>query len=190
MMTMKKTISAKHLLVLDYWFADQCGMRSVAMEKAGYTHKTATHMAYTVFDHPLVVAEIEKRQAELRSKNDLTLQWVIDRLQRIASAPERLAKYIFVTEDGKLDWNFEGVTLEDLSLLNDLMVENYMEGRGPGSNKVKKFKIGVSDRKGALDSLARILGAFNDNVTIKGELTMVERLHAGRARVKRENKEK
>ena len=44
----------------------------------------------------------------------------------------------------------------------------------------------TADRKGALDSLARILGAFSDNVTIKGELSMVERLHAGRARAKQE----
>ena len=47
----------------------------------------------------------------------------------------------------------------------------------------------TADRKGALDSLARILGAFSDNVTIKGELSMVERLHAGRARAKQTHKE-
>lgn len=48
----------------------------------------------------------------------------------------------------------------------------------------------TADRKGALDSLARILGAFSDNVTIKGELSMVERLHAGRARAKQDHNEK
>ena len=181
-----KELKPRQLLVLDYWFIDACGSKSDAMRKAGYTEQTATKTQTAYFDRPEMVAEIERRRAELRSKNELNLQWVIERLMAIASAPEKLAKYIVVTKDGKLDWNFKDATLEDLTLLNDLAVESYMEGRGPGSNKVKKFKIGVSDRKGALDSLARILGAFNDKVTITGELTMIERLHAGRARVKRE----
>ncbi len=172
---------------IDYWFANGCKNKRDAMKKAGYSDKTAEHMVSIVFDRPEVMEEIERRHTVLRSKNELTLQWVIDRLQGIAATPERLAKYIVVTDDGKLDWDFTNATLEDLTLLNDIAVECYLEGRGEGSRGIKKFKIGRADQKGALDSLARILGAFNDNVTIKGELTMVERLHAGRARVKREN---
>ena len=187
--TRSKTIRPKQMLVLDHWFADNCGNKSAAMKKAGYSEKTALHRAHAVFDHPHVVAEIEKRQAELRSNNELTLQWVIDRLKDIASTPERLAKYIIVTDDGKLDWDFTNASLADLTLLNDIAVECYLEGRGEGARGIKRFRIGRADQKGALDSLARILGAFNDSVTIKGELTMVERLHAGRARVKREHLE-
>ncbi len=86
-----------------------------------------------------------------------------------------------------LTWDFTDATLEELSLINDMKIDSYSEGRGQQARAVKRFKINCGDPKAALDSLARILGAFNDNMTIKGELSMVERLHAGRARVKREN---
>ena len=188
----KKTISEKHMRVLDFWFENHCRSKAAAMMKAGYAKMTARDQAESmVFGRPEVKEEIERRQAQLRKDNELTVNWVIERLQAVASAPEKLAKYITVTEDGKLDWDFTEASIEDLSLINDMTVETFMRGRGRGDHPsdVKKFKIGISDRKGALDSLARILGMFDDSMTLKGELTMVERLHAGRARVKRENLE-
>ena len=185
-----KTISEKHLCVLDFWYENHCRSKAAALMKAGYSKGSAADQAERVFGRPEVKAEIEHRETELRQKNELTVDWVISRLQAVASAPEKLAKYITITEDGKLDWNFTDASIEDLSLINDLAVESYLKGRGDNACDVKKFKIGLSDRKAALDSLARILGMFDDSMTLKGELTMVERLHAGRARVKRENSEK
>ncbi len=185
-----KTISEKHSLVLDFWYENHCRSKSAALQAAGYSKHTAEDKAGAlIFDRPEVKAEIERRQTVLRQKNELTVEWVISRLQAVASAPETLAKYMMVTKDGKLDWDFTDASIEDLSLINDLSVESYLKGRGDNACNVLKFRIGLSDRKAALDSLARILGMFDDSMTLKGELTMVERLHAGRARVKRENKE-
>ena len=182
-----KTISEKHLRVLDFWYENHCRSKAAALMKVGYAKQTSHDQANRVFGLPEVKEEIERRQAELRQKNELTIDWVISRLQAVASAPEKLAKYIKITEDGKLDWDFTDASIEDLSLINDLAVESYLKGRGKDGAQanVLKFKIGLSDRKAALDSLARILGMFDDSMTLKGELTMVERLHAGRARVKR-----
>ena len=173
--------------VLDFWYENHCRQKAPALMKAGYSKLSAYDQTDRVFGRPEVKAEIARREAEIREKNALTTEWVISRLQDVASAPEKLAKYIVVTSDGKLDWDFTDASIEDLSLINDLTVESYLKGRGEGACNVLKFKIGVSDRKAALDSLARILGMFDDSMTLKGELTMVERLHAGRARVKREN---
>ena len=134
-----------------------------------------------------MVAEIERRREKIIKDHELTMDWVIERLMRIADGGRTLAKFKKVTADGKLDWDFTDATLEELSLINDMNIDSYTEGRGEGARNVKRFKLNVGDPKSALDSLARILGMFNDNMTIKGELSMVERLHAGRARVKREN---
>lgn len=186
-----KTISEKHNLILDYWFENHCRSKAAAMIKGGYAKQTAHDQAESImFGRPEVKAEIECRQAELRQKNKLTVDWVISRLQAVASAPEKLAKYLVVTDDGQLNWDFTDATIEDLSLINDMSVETFLKGRGDNACDVKKFKIGLSDRKAALDSLARILGMFDDSMTLKGEITMIERLHAGRARVKRENEDK
>jgi phage terminase small subunit len=157
------------------------------MRKAGYTEQTATKTQAAYFARPEMVAEIERRRKQIIEDHGLTLEWVIERLMRIADSGRTLAKFKKVTADGYLDWDFTNATLEELSLINDMNTDSYSEGRGQQARAVKRFKISGGDPKGALDSLARILGAFNDNLTVKSELSMVERLHAGRARVKREN---
>ena len=180
-----KTLNKKHAFVLDYWFENHCQNKAEAMRKAGYSQSTVNQNPGLVFNRPDVIAEIERRRSKLTQKHELKLEWVVSRLMDIANTGETLAKFIFVTDDGKLDWNFDGATSDELKLINDILVETTVGKTGI----TRKTKIGTtaSDRKGALDSLARILGAFNDNMTIKGELSMVERLQAGRARVKREN---
>jgi len=183
-----KKLSLKQTMVQNYWFAGGCGNKSDAMRKAGYTEQTATKTQAAYFARTEMVAEIERRRAALTQKHELTLGWVIERLMAIADSGATLAKFKKVTDDGYLKWDFAGATKEELALITDMSVDTYSEGKGKQTRAVKRFKVGTAatDRKGALDSLARILGAFNDNMTIKGELSMVERLHAGRARVRRE----
>jgi len=182
-----KKLSLKQTMVLNYWFAGGCGSKSDAMRKAGYTEQTATKTQAAYFARPEMVAEIERRRKQIIEDHGLTLEWVIERLMRIADSGRTLAKFKKVTADGYLDWDFTNATPKELSLINDINIDSYTEGRGKGARGVKRFKVNSSDPKAALDSLARILGAFNDNLTVKSELSMVERLHAGRARVKREN---
>ncbi len=182
-----RKLSLKQTMVLNYWFAGGCGSKSDAMRKAGYTEQTATKTQATYFARPEMVAEIERRRAKIIKDHELTLEWVIERLMRIADSGMSMAKFKKVTADGYLNWDFTNATPKELSLINDMTIDSYTEGRGGGARGVKRFKVNSSDPKAALDSLARILGAFNDNLTVKSEFSMLERLHAGRARVKREN---
>ena len=182
-----KELKPRQSLVLDNWFAAGCGSKSDAMRKAGYTEQTAIKTQTAYFARPEMVSEIKLRREKIIEDHKRTMEWVIERLMRVADSGIVMAKFKKVTADGKLDWDFTNATLEELSLINDMNIDSYTEGKGESARKVKRFKLNVSDPKSALDSLARILGMFNDNMTIKGELSMVERLHAGRARVKREN---
>ena len=174
-------------MVINFWFAGGCDSKSSAMVKAGYAEQYAKKLQTRYFAKPEMVAEIECRREKIIEDHRLTMEWVIERLMCIADSGRTLAKFKKVTSDGKLDWDFKDATPEELSLINEMNVDSYMEGRGEGARSVKRFKLNVSDPKAALDSLARILGMFNDSLTLKGEISMVERLHAGRARVRREN---
>lgn len=173
----------RYIRLVDYYFEN--GFDKVdAAKKFGLAQPQAN--AARLFKRKDVQAEIARRRKRIETKLELDRDWIVQRLMRIADAGFILAKYKKVTEDGKLDWDFTGASQEELALVNGLSVEVYHEGRGPGKKAIKKFKIDASDPKGALDSLARILGLFEDKVEVKGEISLIERIRAGRDRLAKE----
>jgi len=154
--------------------------KTKALITAGYAKTTATLRPGVVFDHPLVVAEIERRKAKMAKKHELTQDWIIERFMKLANAGETLAKFKVVQADGSLMWDFNDANEEELALVQELGVEYYTEGRGKEAIEVKKFRVKQPDVHAALIALARHLGLFNDTIEIKGSL--VERIQAGRDR--------
>lgn len=175
-------LSPKQLRAIDEYFSNGFRKRG-ALLKAGYSKSTADHAAASVFNNPLVREEIERRVERDRRKYDVTREWVIQRLARIANAGEILAPYRKVSEDGRLYYDFEGATPDELAVITELTTDEYAEGRGEDAVRIKKMKIAMADPKGALDSLARTLGLFQDSVKVEGEVSVVERLQAGRRRL-------
>ena len=172
----------EHVMVEQY-FAN--GFKKVeAVLAAGYSKRSADKRAYDLFNRPRVKAEIERRMKIVSEKAGIDEEWVIKRLKQIANAGETLARFKKVGEDGMLRWDFTGASDEDLAVVAALDHETVWKGKGKNRVQVLKFKVGTSDIKGALDSLARHLGMFNDKLEVAGEVSLVERLQAGRKRVK------
>ena len=151
-----------------------------ALIAAGYSPHSAGFHVHNVFEKPEVKAEVERRQTNAKKKYELNEEWVITRLMRIANAPEILAKFKVVGYDGQLTWDFTGATQEELSTIEGFSSDHYTEGKGEDARQVKKFKIDKSDVKGALDSLCRRLGLFNDKLTVGAEERLIERIQRGR----------
>ena len=152
-----------------------------SVRRAGFAHPNQA--ATRIFKIPQFQLELKRREAAMKKETEITREWIVERLMRIADAGKTLSKYLKVQDDGTLAWDFTGVSEDELSVVSSMMVEMYMEGRGPGAKSVKKFKIDTADPKGALDSLARIAGLFNDKLKVEGEVSLVERLQKGRERL-------
>lgn len=176
----KTGISDRHRLLVDNYFKLNCDKTNAAVA-TGYKHGNG--YINRLFDHPDVVAEIEKRQREMQVKYELTEEWVIERFMRIADAGAVLARFKKPQLDGSLMWDFTDATPADLVSINELSVDYYTEGRGENTREVKKFKVGTSDPKGALDSLARHLGLFKDKLEISGSISLADRIQRGRDRI-------
>ncbi len=178
-----RRISPQQLLAVQYLLDGS--NRSDALRMAGYTENTALKRQELIFGHPAVKTEIERRQARMRKKYELTEDWVVERLMLIGDSNNILAKFKKV--DGKaLSWDFTGATQEDLAAIGELVVTTHRER---GGAEVTSFKAGALDPKGALDSLARKLGMFKDKVELSGELSLVERITRGRERVRKEEED-
>ena len=130
------------------WIIDFNGKQAAI--RAGYSKKTAENQASRLLSNAKFSDHISKLIKKSHEKSGLTLQMVLDELQRIAFLDLR-----------KL-YNKDG-TLKDITDLDDdtaraLAGVEVVVSRKYGVDYVKKYKS--IDKKGALELLGKHFGAF------------------------------
>lgn len=174
-----QSATMRRMRVIDEYFKNGFNQKA-AMLSAGYNQKTAEHSSFSVFGREDVQAEIKKRQEQLAKKFELTEDWVIRRLMILADAD--LGVTLRKLKDSNFDLSV--LTPDESYALNELTEDTFMQGRGENALPVLKQKIKLHDKKGALDSLARKLGMFNDKLDIRTEVSIAERLQKGKERMR------
>jgi len=74
--------SPKQLRFIDEYMVDLNGKQ--ACIRAGYSEKTAAEQATRLLTKAHIVTEIQKRQAKLRVKTEVTTEYVVNSLQTVA----------------------------------------------------------------------------------------------------------
>lgn len=184
-MAKPRNLKPQHQLAVDLWFGNGFNQRK-ALIGAGFSEKTAKGRPSAVFGRKDVQKYIEHKREKLQSKFEVTEENVLAELAKIAFS--NMGDLIVVQEDGSAVIDFNLMTPEQRAAMSEYAVEQYMEGRGDGAVPVKKSKVKFHDKKGALELLGRKLGMFNDKLKIEGEVSVVERLQAGRNRLKQGEK--
>lgn len=157
-----------------------------AMVDAGYSPNTSKSNPALVFDREDVKKEIDRRQKIMATKAQVSAQWIVDQLKSIASA--NLGDIIEVDEEGSPYYNFDRLSPDLKQALKGLTVDEYIEGRGKKGQRVRKIRVDLNDKLRALEMLAKHLGMFEDkNNEMKVEISLIDRLQAGRTRVAGEN---
>lgn len=172
-----KALSDKQFLLVQKYFEVECNQRE-AMRQLGYTESSCSQ-SQKFFGHPAVEAEIRRIQQDTLTKFELSEEWVIIRMMAIANAD--MGKILLKLQENKYD--LRCLSKDESYAIQEFVTEEYTQGRGSGAREVTRIKIKPADRKSALDSLARRLGLFQDNVNVSGEVSLVDRLVAGRKRV-------
>ena len=144
-----------------------------ALIKAGYSESVAKTDAKSVFGREDVKEEIARRQVNLAKKANVDANWIVERLASIANAD--LGDLLVFDEAGRASI--------DMSLMGKDM-RRALNGEFSGDGNPKNLKLGVkmSDKLRALEMLGRYLNLFDDKLQVEGEVNLVQRLHAGRAR--------
>lgn len=142
----------------------------------GKTKKEAAQLAgmgrdagYAAFNREDVQKEIERRQHQMSTKAGVDADWIVAKLKAIASAD--LADLIVLDEHGHGRIDVDKLRGDLRTSLTGYKV------RADGT-----VSVSLTDKLKALDMLAKHLGMYQDKVTVEGELTLVERLQAGRQR--------
>jgi len=68
--------------------------------------------------------------------------------------------------------DFSALTRDQAAALQEVTVEDYVDGRGENAREVKRVRFKLADKRAALVDLGRHLGMFKDRVEHSGALTL------------------
>lgn len=130
-----------------------------AAVRSGYSEKTANRIASTNLAKPAIQAEIQRRQAEQAKKLDITAERVLFEYARLAFLDIRKA----FDANGNLKPIHE---LDDdtAAAIAGMEIESETKESESGEKNTttRTHKLKFGDKKGALDSLSKHLGIFNE----------------------------
>jgi phage terminase small subunit len=161
---MDSTLTDKQQRFVEEYLVDMNATQAAI--RAGYSERTAGSIGHENLTKPEIKEAIEKAQRAIAETLGITVAKVLKEYARIGFLDPRKV----LNDDG---------TMRPISELDDdtaaaiagLEVHDLYEGRGEDREMVgRAHKIKLADKKGALDSIARHLGMFNDKMQFGGTL--------------------
>lgn len=170
----KHGLNPKQRRFIAEYMRDQNGTQAAI--RAGYSEKTADRLASRLLGKVEVQQAIEKRL----SQYEVTAERVTAELAKIGFS--NMLDYVRVQEDGDAYVDLSEVTRDQAAAIQELTSEDYIDGRGEDGRQVRRTKIKVADKRGALELLGKTLKLFSDRVEVTGDGELLAALAAGRAR--------
>jgi phage terminase small subunit len=138
--------------------------------RAGYSERTATEIGYENLRKPKVAAAIAVAMKERQKRVEVSQDFVLSELLKIAGA--NLLDYMCIGDDGKPRPDFSRMTREQAGALSEIVIDEYMDGRGEDARSVKRTRFKLHDKHSALVTLMRHKGWLTDKVEHRGAVTL------------------
>lgn len=145
--------------------------------RAGYSEKTARSVGAENLTKPDIQKEIEKRMKARQKRTEITQDWVLNELCKIASANGTdFAKVVDepVIKDGQYVVDPDTGRIRTYPAVKLVKTDELPEDKKAAVAAIKEGKYGVSvdsyDRVKALELLGRHLGMFKDKVEVSGSV--------------------
>jgi phage terminase small subunit len=167
-------LTAKQKLFAEEYIVDLNATQAAI--RAGYSENTASETGYENLRKPQIAEYIQELMDERSKRTEITADMVLREYAKIGFS--NITDYLKVsvkprpvtidTADGTttIMEDMQGVDLFDTDTIDSEKMRAVAE--------IKQTRDGIAlklhDKKGALDSIARHLGMFNDNMTLKGGL--------------------
>jgi len=139
-----------------------------ASQRAGYSKKTSYSIGHELLKKPEIQEAIQKRVGKLTTKADITVERIVSELAKVGFS--NLGEYFRISKDGEPYIDLSAITPEQSAALQEIMVEDFTDGRGDGARDVRRVKIKTLDKLNALDKLGKYLGMFVDRIDLTGEI--------------------
>lgn len=129
------------------------------------------------FRQPHIRARVTEIKARRTLLADLNEAWVLVNLKAIAKnataiGNANLDDFFARTEDGqRLGINLSDVSRAKMAVLEEVTIEEYMEGKGESAERIKRTKVKLrssNEARAALELIGKHLGMWKDRVEVGG----------------------
>lgn len=150
--------------------------------RAGYSKNGADIAAIRLLGNTSCAAYIQSIQAKLAKKFEVTQDRILREYALLGFSS--LGDFLRVQADGTAYFDLSGLTKDQAATILEYQVDEYTEGKagakgngkGETGREVKRMKIKLHDKKGALDSMAKHLGMFVEQVKLTTETSEAKQL--------------
>lgn len=139
---------------------------------AGYSTRNASRIGPELLGKTWVAEAISAAMKGRSERTELTQDMVVDELRRLAFA--NMLDYITIHQDGSVVVDLSKVNRDRGAAIQDVTVDECVEGRGKEARAVKRTRFKLSDKARSLELLGRHLAMFTDNLKLNGELALRE----------------
>lgn len=175
----KHKLSPRHRDLLDNYYGPARLVKTEALRMSGYANP---NKQLRLFDLPAVRAEMERREAENRTRYNLSYENVMTELAKIAFSNP--LDYMDLDEDGGVVLRLNKATAHEFGAIGTIRIEERDIHDRDGNVVEVKRKITVDpwNKVAALESLIKHAGLSKEKRD--GMDTLLDRLRAGRGRVR------
>jgi phage terminase small subunit len=98
--------------------------------------------------------------ASAQLKYNVTAERVIGELAKIGFA--NMQDYLKIGDNGEPIFNYAAITRDQAAAIQEIIIEEYVTGRGENARDVRRIRFKLADKRAALTDLGRHLGLFVD----------------------------
>ena len=170
--------NSRHELFAREYVKDLNGKRAAIA--VGYSAKTADAAASRLLSNVKVqtlVATLTKKHAD---KLDLSTEKVLSELSSMGFS--NMLDYMKVTQEGGAYVDLSDLTRGQAAAIQEVTVDEYVEGKGMHARKVKRTKLKLVDKIRSLELLGKHLKLFTERIEVSGTAGLAEALAAARKR--------
>ncbi|KAA6459653.1 terminase small subunit [Acidobacteria bacterium AB60] len=147
-----------------------------AAERAGYSKKAAHVQGARLLSNAKVQAAISEKQEKRFQKLEISAERVLNELALLGFS--NMLDYVKIVPDGSARVDLSALTREQAAAIGEITVEEYVERTGGESDdgesdteKVKRVKFKLHDKRAALVDLGKHLKLFTEKVQVEGEMS-------------------
>lgn len=142
---------------------------TAAAKRAGYSERTARVIGHENLTKPDIVDAITDARRRLAEKSEVSVEWVLAELMKIAEA--NIMNYIKIHPDGSITPRIEEIIRDYGGAVADYKVKEVVIEL-PHSGKCRRvrrcFSIKLGNKLGALQTLGKYLGMFETRKEVGG----------------------
>ncbi len=170
--------NSRHEIFAREYVKDLNGTRAAIA--AGYGEKGAHVRASQLLRNRKVQGLLAKLTKKHADKLDLSAEKVLSELSRMGFS--NFLDYVNITEEGDAFVDLSNLTPEQAAAIQEVTVNEYMEGKGKDARQVKRTRLKLVDKIRSLDLLGRHLKLFTDRIEVSGLEGLPDMIAAARKR--------